>query len=176
MITRRDLRGRLRDWLIWGPLIFAPILLELYGLRRFQILLDPDDRSVFRASLVGYGVAFVACVALQAKLFPWGKSAPGMKWLGLFVVPVVGATLGACVFTYGNALLDRTPATETVRLIDRRWAPNEYSLMSERRVVTGERLKVVRGTPKLPTGARVVLTVRDGFFGAPWIANYRIQP
>jgi hypothetical protein len=176
MITRRDFRGGPKDWLIWGPLLFGPPLLELYGLRRFQILLDPDDRLLFRASLVGYGVAFVVCLAFQTKLFPWARKAPGMKWLGVFVIPVVGATLGACVFTFGNALLDRSKGKETVRLIDRRSTPTEYSLMSERRVVTGERLQVRRGTPQLPAGARVVLNVRNGRFGAPWIASYKIQP
>ena len=56
MIMRGDFRGTPKDWLIWGPLTFGPGLLQLYGLRRFQILLDPDDRLIFRGSLVGYGV------------------------------------------------------------------------------------------------------------------------
>jgi hypothetical protein len=54
--------------------------------------------------------------------------------------------------------------------------PAEYTLMSERKVVTGERLAVAHGTPQLPRGTRVLLTVRNGFFGSPWIASYKIQP
>jgi hypothetical protein len=146
----------------------------LYGLGRFQPL-NPNDPWLWRSALVGYALAFAVSLVAQRKLFPWGRSAPVMKWLGILVVPVPWAMLGICAFLFGNALLDRSQPQQLVRLIDESQTQNEYSLMSDRKVVTGERLQVRRGTPRLAQGTRVVLAVQKGFFGSAWITGYEVQ-
>jgi hypothetical protein len=174
VITREDFYGRRKEWLIWVPLIFGPPLLAVYCLKKFQ-LVNPDDRRLLWSGLIGYGAAFVVLLIVQRKAFPWRQRAPVWKWVGLLVVPVPGAFLGVCFFLSGNALLDRSKPKDTVRLVDERWSSGEYVLMSERKVISGERLQPHWSTPPLARGTRVVLSTRDGFFGAAWIADYRIQ-
>jgi hypothetical protein len=174
VITRQDFYGRGLHWLFWGPLIFGPPLLAMYGLSRFQPL-NPNDPAILRSVLIGYAFVFVVLLVSRRRAFPWATRAPGFAAFSLVVVPVVGVFLGSCVFLFGNALLDRSKPRDSIRLIDERRRPNEYSLMCERQVLTGERLQVPRGTPPLARGTRIVLTVREGFFGSPWIAKYRIQ-
>ena len=171
MISRRDYYGTLKDWLIWGPLIFIPPILMLFALSRYQ-LVDQSDPAPFRAAGLGYAAFWLLLAFRRGKAVPWGKGA--LVWVVISVVSIVGFFLGVCAFLFGNAILDHGPATESVRIIDGPENLAEYRLMSERGVITGERLQVSRGTRYLPHGSRVILTVRPGFFRSPWIAHWRM--
>jgi len=174
MITKRDVYGTWKSWLICIPLIIGPPLFMLYCFERFQ-LVDQNDPWLLRSAFVGYAVMFIALLVIHGKLFPWGRSLPTVKWGAIFLLPLLGAMPAIGVFLLGNALLDSSQRQYTVRLIGASNTAIEYQLTSENKIATREELTVRRGTPPLARGTRVVLEIRRGFFGSPWISGYRIE-
>jgi hypothetical protein len=170
VISRREYYGTFKDWAIWGPLIFVPPILMLFGLNRYQ-LVDGNDPALLRSAALGYAVFWLSLAVRRRKAISWATGA--IAWIAISIISVVGAFLGLCAFLFGNALLDRGPSMETARVIAEPVDRTEYRLMSERRVITGETLHVGRGAPHLPAGARVILTIRPGFFRSPWIAGWQ---
>jgi hypothetical protein len=174
-VTRQDMYGKPTDLAIFLGLMIGIPCLGVYCLRKFQTVDPSGGPWSFRSALMGYAVVFVALLIGQRKLFPWGAKVPGMKWFMILGLPFLGAGLGLAVFSAGNALLDQSKPIEVVRLVEERWKSGEYILMSEKKVISGERLQTSWRAPRLPIGTRLVLTVRKGFFGEPWISSYRVQ-
>lgn len=179
-LTQKDIYGTAKDWIIWLSFILGAPLFLFYTLGAYP-LVDQNDPILVYVPAAGFVVGFVLLCIGQRALFPWGGAAPLYKWLGVIALSVAFAIAATGGYLTLNGILDKEVSTHAT-----------YGVLAKRRTKGGRTLYLrsqsseEAGSIKLSispreydrakAGNHVVLDIKPGFFGRPWIAAYRIVP
>jgi hypothetical protein len=172
---RRLLWGHPRDFLISIVVCVGLPLLALWTSSRYP-LVDANDPIIFQVPAVGWILAFAAIIPFSGKIMPWSLGVPGLRYIASLVMGLFGAFIAAIAFDLGNALLDGGRPTEKECVVEEQVGPLAYIVTP----IDGRAMHLTvdrsRAKQPLPPGTRVVLIIRPGFFGKPWLDQYRVRP
>ena len=151
-----------------------PMALFVLGLSRFP----PADGGDPVVLFVG-GTAFVLAATVLSRA---GKKVFGKEARGFLLVVLIGgtaflATLAVLgLFLIGNAVFDTGKAREEDYVVVRRETPPTLLVESGSEANrTTQRIDAQKAYWQASPGSRLVLTVRPGFFGRPWVAGRTVE-
>ena len=171
------------------------VLLELIAMLGLVVLatqviaefptLDPNPPALFVLWGIVSLFAFVPLALARRKLMPWGSQAPLMMWGSLVAFAALGGFLVSAFTSFGNGILDRSPPHQVPYKIlgGSKYGGDHFlrvapaSAPGEASPSTYSVLVPERDWEAATEGSVLVVDIRPGFFGMPWIAGHRLcQP
>lgn len=176
-LVAREFHGTLKDWVIGMPVIFGTPLFGLYALAAFP-LLDGNDPTLLYVSVAGFAATFAPLVIWRKEVFPWGDHLPFLLWGGLLAFAACGAMAITGAFLCLNGALDRhEPRSIEFTVLRKSSYKGDHTLFltAEPGLSASRPTLDISRHEYLATaiGSRVIVDVKPGFFGRPWVAGYR---
>ena len=177
-LSRDDVWGRPRDWVLWLSLIFGVPLGALWAFHAYP-LLDPNDPSLIYSAAVPFIATVLWVVAKRRTLFPWGRAAPLTMWLSIVSVGAIAALGGPGLFLAANGALDRRESVEMIGTVRDQWRRNgEFVVLLEVETsseVARSKIDVSEAEYRgIHSGDTVLVNVKLGWLGRPWIQSQRV--
>ena len=179
-LTRKDLIGGPREWLL---LIGMVGLMYLAGEASAAYpILEANPPASFAIAGVVLVATFWVLARARRRLMPWGPQARLFMWATLVAFAAYIGAVAWFLVSFGNGALDGAPGKAvrytivSVRSYNShlflRITPESQSSADFGRVYP---LDVSEADWEASSkGMSVLLNLRPGFFGFPWIAGYRL--
>ena len=179
-LTRKDLLGRPRNWLLFIAMVGSMYLADRAS-HAFPAL-DPNPIASFLVAGGIFLLSFAILAHVRPNLMPWGPHAPLIMWGTIAALAAYAGALAWAFIYVGNGALDRATPHEVRYTILARYTYHDAYLLRVAPDSTGAQpgwrpfvLNVTEDDwDASSTGGALVLDLRPGFFHLGWVAGYRL--